>query len=74
MRFNIKKLEQRGFTVYVDKESIDIHSPPMDQATYDGINAVVKEKAGIKDPALQDFVMSGFLIAMQRAQILELCE
>lgn len=74
MRFNIKMLEAKGFQVVVDKNSIDILSPPMSETAYLNIKAVITGRAGIKDPGLQDYVMNAFLAALQRAEILELAD
>lgn len=74
MRFNIRKLEEKGFTVAVGKDAIEIHSAPLANTAWNSTKNVVVEHAGITDPGLQDYVMSAFLVALQRAQILELAE
>lgn len=74
MRFNIKKLEAKGFHINVDKENIDIFSPPVPPAAYQSINSMVEQEFKVIDPALREYVIGSFLVAAQRAQILEAAE
>lgn len=74
MRFNIKKLEARGFHIQVDKDSIEIFSPPTPQPMWLQIKSLVEEQARIKDTALQDYAINALVTALHRAQVLEAAE
>lgn len=74
MRFNVKKLEAKGFHVVVGKDAIEIIAPPTSQAAWVNVKDMVENVAGVKDPALQEYAMGAFFLALQRAQILEVAE
>lgn len=72
MRFNIDNLCRRGFHVSVKDDEIHIESPAMSEAEYTRLRNTITERIG--DAGLQDYVMGAYLIAYQRAQILEAAE
>lgn len=73
MRFNIKKLESAGFVIHADKDSIEILAPVAAGLIYEELKETIK-RAEVNDPGLQDYVLNATLIALERAQILELAE
>lgn len=72
MRFNIAQLLQAGFEVHTNVETIEIQAPPMSEEDWRKVKSQIA--VCVNDPGLQDYVLGTYLIALQRAMILELAE
>lgn len=72
MKFNIKKLQEKGFDVTVSKDAIEIHAQPVSEKTWMEAKVRIAELVG--DPGLQDYVLGSYLVALNRARILEVAD
>lgn len=72
MKLSIKKLQAKGFEVSVNKDAIEIHAPPVAEATWREAKDRISEL--VADPGLQDYVLGTYLMALNRARILELAD
>lgn len=74
MIFNVKKLQDQGFHVEVNNVdgSIKIYAPSTPEATWREMKDRISDRVG--DPGLQEYVLGAYLIALERAMILELAE
>lgn len=73
MRFDIKKLREAGFAVEATETAVTIYGNSTSREAWEAAKAIAVQ-AGVHDPGLQEYAIGGFMVALQRAQILSITE